>query len=600
MHYGTEHQKKYYLPRLATGIDVPCFALTSPDAGSDAGAMTDSGVIMQGTFEGESVLGIQLNWNKRYITLAPIATVLGVAFRLFDPDHHLGQQEDLGITLCLIPTHLPGIRIGERHFPLNMSFMNGPTQGNNVFVPLSYIIGGEKMAGQGWRMLMECLSAGRGISLPALSISSGKIAYRMTGAYAKIRKQFKVSIGEFEGVEESMARIAGYTYLMEATRLLTTYGIDQGKKPSVISAITKYHLTEMARKVITEAMDIHGGRGVMLGPKNYLARAYEGIPISITVEGANILTRNLIIYGQGAIRCHPYVQAEMACTTLPDAALAVKKFDTVLGQHVAYTLSQAVRTLVYGLSQSRLINVQRTDFVKPYIQHCIRMSTALALVSDVAMLVLGGKLKRKERLSARLGDVLSYLYMAASVVHYYDTHQKPEADTPEVHWTLQYCLFQCQQAFIDFCINFPNKFLGKMLRTWIFPFGRPFTMPSDALSHQLAQKMMQSSEFRDRLTQDCYLGQGEDDLIGIMEITFEYCLRIAPIERKIHQAIKAGIISKEAEPITQFQQAREKAIIEESEFAQLIEYEHLRQKAIAVDAFPKEYLTRNAACQTFM
>ncbi|MEE9552613.1 MAG: acyl-CoA dehydrogenase, partial [Gammaproteobacteria bacterium] len=355
LEYGTEEQKKYYLPRLANGAEIPCFALTAPDAGSDAGGMTDQGIVCRSEFEGkQDVLGIRLTWNKRYITLGPIATLLGLAFKLYDPEHLLGNQEGIGITLALIPTTHPGVNIGRRHLPANIPFQNGPNSGEDVFIPMDWVIGGQDKIGQGWRMLMECLSDGRGISLPALSTGAGKLASRTTGAYARIRRQFNMPIGEFEGVQEVLARIAGLTYMMDASRVLTLTALDQGEKPSVITAIIKYHLTESMRQLINDALDVHGGKAVMLGPNNYLASAYQSIPIGITVEGANILTRNMIIFGQGAIRCHPYVLKEMQAVAEDDEKMGLKQFDKAIFSHIGFVMSNIVRTFLLGISNARL------------------------------------------------------------------------------------------------------------------------------------------------------------------------------------------------------------------------------------------------------
>ncbi|MBM2829383.1 MAG: acyl-CoA dehydrogenase, partial [Gammaproteobacteria bacterium] len=390
MQYGTKEQKEYYLPRLASGDEIPCFALTGPEAGSDAGGMQDYGIVSRGEFEGkQNVLGILVTWNKRYITLGPVATLLGLAFKLYDPEHLLGDKENLGIALALIPTKHPGVNIGRRHFPLNIPFQNGPNNGNDVFIPMDWVIGGQDRIGQGWRMLMECLSDGRGISLPALSTGAGKFASRTTGAYARIRKQFNVSIGEFEGVQEFLARIGGLTYMMESARVLTLGSLDQGEKPSVITAIIKFHLTESMRQVVNDAMDVHGGKGIMLGPRNYLARSYQSIPVGITVEGANILTRSMIIFGQGAIRCHPYVLTEMQAVANPDANAGLKQFDQAIFGHIGFTISNVVRTLLLGLSNARLCRAPHADDTAKYYRQLTRMSSAFAMLADMAMLILG-------------------------------------------------------------------------------------------------------------------------------------------------------------------------------------------------------------------
>ncbi|HET7922170.1 MAG TPA: acyl-CoA dehydrogenase, partial [Gammaproteobacteria bacterium] len=416
LRYGTEEQKDHYLPRLASGKDVPCFALTSPSAGSDAGSIADYGIVCKGQWQGKDVIGIRLNWDKRYITLAPVATVLGLAFKLHDPEHLAGDRDEYGITCALIPVDLPGITIGRRHFPLNIPFQNGPTQGKDVFVPLDFIIGGMPMAGQGWRMLMECLGAGRAISLPSNTTGGARAAVYATGAYARVRKQFRLPIAKFDGVDEVLGRMGGTLYAMEAVRSMTAASIDLGESPAVCAAISKYHVTEMSRSVANDAMDIHGGKGIQLGPRNYLARGYESVPIAITVEGANILTRNLMIYGQGAIRCHPYVLREMRAAAMDDHAEAMKQFDDALFAHAGLALSNAARSLVLALSIARFTRVPVGEPTHRYYQHINRFSASFVLASDAAMLTLGGALKRKEKLSARLGDMLSAMYIASAVL----------------------------------------------------------------------------------------------------------------------------------------------------------------------------------------
>src|SRR5689334_10633094 len=412
IHYGTEEQKNHYLPRLAKGLEIPCFALTNPEAGSDAGAIPDFGVVCRGMHEGREVLGIRLTWEKRYITLGPVATILGLAFKLFDPDKLLGAQEDIGITLALIPTSHKGVNIGRRHIPLSAAFMNGPNWGKDVFIPMEWIIGGEKQVGHGWRMLVECLAAGRSISLPSMSMAAGKLGSRATGAYARVRSQFRTPIGKFEGVEEPLARIGGNTYMMDATRRMTMVALDSGEKPSVISAICKYHMTERMRSIINDAMDIHGGKGIMMGPNNYLGHAYMNVPIAITVEGANILTRSMIIFGQGAIRCHPFVLKEIAAAGANDLAA----FDRALWGHMAFTISNAARSLWLGITGGEGVAVPGGPETRRYLQMMTRFSSAFALLSDVSMFVIGGSLKRKEMISARLGDILSLLYIASATV----------------------------------------------------------------------------------------------------------------------------------------------------------------------------------------
>ena len=445
-HYGTDEQKKHYLPRLAKGLEVPCFALTSPEAGSDAGAIPDTGIICKGQWQGEEVIGMRLTWDKRYITLAPIATVLGLAFKLYDPEKLLGDKEELGITCALIPVSTPGVKIGRRHFPLNVPFQNGPTQGKDIFVPLDYIIGGAKMAGQGWRMLVECLSVGRAITLPSNSTGGIKAVAMATGAYARIRRQFKLPIGKMEGVEEAMARIGGYAYMADASTTMSVGSIDLGEKPSVISAITKYHMTERMRQAIIDAMDIHGGKGICMGPNNYLARGYQGAPVAITVEGANILTRNMIIYGQGAIRCHPYVLAELQAAQLDDQGAAVTAFDKALFGHIGFAISNFFRTFWLSLTGGAFSSAPYGDATAKYYKQMNRFSAALALMSDVAMGTLGGDLKRRERISARLGDILSMLYLTSAVLKRYNDEGRKIDDLPLVQWACEDNLAKAQLA----------------------------------------------------------------------------------------------------------------------------------------------------------
>lgn len=467
--YGTDEQKKYYLPRLASGEEIPCFALTSPHAGSDAAAIPDRAIVCMGEYEGEQVLGMSVTWEKHYITLAPVATLLGLAVKLYDPEHLLGEQEDIGITLCLIPTDHPGVEIGRRHLPLNSAFMNGPTSGKDVFIPLGWIIGGKEMAGQGWRMLMECLSIGRSISLPSMSAANAMLCYRMTSIYARLRKQFRVSIGKFEGVEEALSRIAGYTYMMEASRVFTAQAVKDGVKPAVPSAIAKYHMTEMGRQVINDAMDIHGGRGIQMGPMNYLAQMYISAPIAITVEGANILTRNLIIFGQGAMRAHPYARAEIAAAQQEDPDVSLKEFDKVFWKHVGHILGSFAHAFVLGLTGSILVGAPHTKKVSRYYRHLTRMSAAFAFSTDITLLIVGGDIKRKERLSARLGDILSHLYLGSAVLKYYRDNGESAEDLPYVEWALQTNLAAIQTAFGGFWSNFPNRLLGKLCHWFIFP-----------------------------------------------------------------------------------------------------------------------------------
>lgn len=592
-YYGTEAQKNYYLPRLAQGIEIPCFALTSPTAGSDAGAMSDYGIVCKGKYQDKEIIGISLTWNKRYITLAPIATVMGLAFKLYDPDRLIGKVKDIGITLCLLPASHEGVKIGRRHLPLNLAFMNGPTSGENVFIPLDWVIGGANMVGHGWRMLMECLSIGRSISLPALACATGKMAYRVTGAYSRIRDQFNMPIGQFEGVEEALAKIAGYAYMMEAARLMTVSAIDQHVKPSVASAIAKYHMTEMARKVVNNAMDIYGGKAIQLGPKNYLAIAYQAAPISITVEGANILTRNLIIFGQGAMRCHPYVREEIAAIAEKNHTIAVKKLDKLLMLHVGYALSNLARSFFYGLTGGRFIYVRCVKPTRKYFQQLTRMSNALALLADFSMLFLGGELKRKERLSARLGDVLSQLYLGSAVLHYYYNNGKQLEDLDSVHWSLKTCLNNIQIALDEFFVNFPNPWIGSILKRIIFPYGRAYPfLPDDKLEHRLARQMQEPSTFRDRLTKHTYLSKDATDSVRVLETALERVIAAEDAYKKLRKALKKGIIASYTTFDSQLERAVSSNILSEYEKQLIIAAEKFVQEAIAVDDFDNDELTR--------
>ncbi len=586
LRYGTDEQKAHYLPRLATGEEVPCFALTSPEAGSDAAAMTDSGVICKGDFNGEKdILGIRLNWEKRYITLGPVATVLGLAFKLYDPAHLLGDKEELGITCALIPTDTPGVEIGSRHFPLNQAFMNGPNRGRDVFIPLDWIIGGEKCAGQGWRMLMECLAAGRSISLPALSTGAGKLMSRATGAYARVRKQFKTPIGRFEGVEEALARIAGLTYMMDAARTLTAAAVDLGESPSVVSAVVKYHLTENMRTVVNDAMDVHGGSGICMGPKNLIGRVYQSIPIGITVEGANILTRSLIIFGQGAIRCHPYVFREMQAVAKNDEA----EFDRAFSGHLGFAISNAARSLWLGLSGARLTSSPVRGPSRRYYQQLTRMSAVFALVSDISLLVLGGSLKRREKLSGRLADMLSYLYLASAALKRFEDQDRPVEDLPLLCWACEHALYEMQHSLDGLLKNFPNRPIAWLLRLLVLPLGKPFSGPSDQLGHQCADLLLSPSDARDRLTRGLYVPTEPGQALANLERALELQIALVPLEKKVRVAVKNGelVPAPEAEL---WQQAFNKKVISDEEFAQWQAADAARLEAISVDEFDKAAL----------
>ena len=589
LHYGTKEQKDYYLPRLAKGLEMPCFALTSPEAGSDAGGIPDFGIVCKGEWQGKKdVLGMRLTWEKRYITLGPIATLLGLAFRLYDPDHILGPEEDRGITLGLIPTDTPGVNIGRRHFPLNGAFMNGPNWGKDVFVPMDYVIGGVGYVGQGWKMLMNCLAAGRSISLPANSVGMSKLAARTTGGYGRVRTQFNISIGRFEGVEEAMARIGGNLYLMDAARTMTAGAIDLGEKPSVVSAIVKYHLTERGRQVVNDAMDVHGGKGICMGPSNYLGRAYQQIPIAITVEGANILTRSMIIFGQGAIRGHPYVLKEIEATQEADDAKALKDFDAAFFSHVAFTISNQARAAWMGLTCAWFVLGPGDGDTRRYYQQLTRLSSAFAWASDVSMFVLGGSLKFRERLSARLGDILSQLYLASCVLKRFEDDGRPPDDLPLLHWAMRDALNRTQEAFYGLFENLPNRLVAWGLRLTIFPWGRVFDAPADTLGHKVVGLLMTPGPSRDRLTQGMCIPRDEDDPVTVIDQALLAVIAAEPVDAKIRAARRAGTISGEfGDQVAA--DALAKGVITQAEADMLARLKSLRRKVIMVDDFPKDF-----------
>jgi acyl-CoA dehydrogenase len=542
LHYGTKEQKDHYLPRLADGREIPCFALTGPYAGSDATSIPDYGIVCKGEWNGANVVGVRLTFDKRYITLAPIATVIGLAFRMYDPEKLLGDVEDLGITLALLPRDTKGLEAGRRHFPLNVPFQNGPVRGKDVFVPLSQLIGGPEMAGQGWRMLVECLSVGRSISLPSNATGAARIGSLATGAYARIRKQFGMAIGRFEGIEEALARVGGYTYAISALSRATAAAVDRGEKPSVPSAIAKYHATELGREIAKDVMDIHGGKAVILGPKNYAGRAWQGAPIAITVEGANILTRSMMIFGQGAIRCHPYVLKELEAAQLPDYAERLRAFDRALFGHIGFAVSNAVRSFVLGLTHAKIGSAPGDKYTKRYFRKLNRYAAALALVADTSMLVLGGKLKFKEKISARLGDVLSNLYIASSMLKRYEDQGRPAADQPMLAWAFHDSVWRMQMALDGVLRNFPVRPVAWLLRALVFPLGRREVPPSDRLGRRVAAILCAPNETRDRLGEYVYLTPNPNNAIGRMNAILPDVIAAEPVERKFLKALKSGEI----------------------------------------------------------
>ena len=593
LHYGTDEQRNHYLPRLARGDDIPCFALTGPLAGSDAGAMPDTGVICKGEWEGNETLGLRLNWEKRYITLGPVATLLGLAFKAHDPDHLLGEEEDLGISLALIPTDTPGVEIGRRHLPLGAAFMNGPNSGKDVFIPLEFLIGGQEMLGKGWMMLMNCLSVGRSISLPAVGTGAAKFTSLVTGQYAQVREQFNVPLSAFEGIQEAMARIGGNAWLMDSARMLTANAVDMGEKPSVLSAILKYHLTERGRECISHAMDVHGGKGIIMGPNNYLGRNWQGAPIFITVEGANILSRNLMIFGQGAIRCHPFVLKEMALAGREDHDQALKEFDGLLMQHIGFAVSNAASTLVLNLGVGHFEKAPGNRLSQGYFRALNRQAAAFALLADLSMMLLGGELKRRERLSARLGDVLSHMYLASAALKRYHDLDSPDHLEPLFAWAMEESLGESERALDELLSNFPNKVLGCLLRVIVFPFGRRHTGPSDALDAEVAAVIgrAKGDPTLEELLAGCYRPQSSEDPVGALQHAYDLLGASHPLQKKLHTALKSGQVKPTAGEHA-IDAALHAGVLQPAEAQTLRDAEAARRKVIDVDDFSKEELTQ--------
>ena len=581
--FGTTEQQDYYLPRLASGEDIPCFALTGPTAGSDAAAMPDQGIVCRGQWQGEEVLGLRLTWDKRYITLAPVATVLGLAFRTYDPDHLLGDVEDLGISCALIPVATPGVWTGNRHFPVGSVFMNGPTRGKDVFIPLSYVIGGRERLGQGWRMLMHSLAAGRAISLPALGTAGVKLSARYSGEYARIRRQFGLPIAYFEGIEEPLARMAGEAYRLDAARLLTLSALDLGEKPGVLSAILKYHATEANRRCVNDAMDIHGGKGIITGPGNYLAGMYQALPIAITVEGANILTRSLIIFGQGAIRNHPYLQAEMALAQAEANAETEAKFDTTLFRHIGFVVNNMARSLVFGVTGARLIRAPVSGRTAHYYRQLTRLSSAFAFVADVVLLTLGGTFKFREKISGRMADVLTHLYLASAVLKQFEDDGCPKEDHALVHWAVRDSLFQIQNALINTLRNFPNPVIGALVRWCVFPLGRPYKAPSDRLGKYVARILYTQGAARQRLCAGLYQ-PADDSVTAKLSRAFAGIIATSGNEKLLKKRLAMDVTVDNIAAVVA--EGRAKQLISEEEGERLLEVYGLVREVIGVDDFP--------------
>ncbi|MCO8078109.1 acyl-CoA dehydrogenase [Acinetobacter lwoffii] len=584
LHYGTEEQKNRYLPGLARGEEIPCFGLTSPEAGSDAGAIPDTGVVCYGQFEGQEVLGLRMNFSKRWITLAPIATVVGLAFKMYDPDHLLGEQTEYGITCALLPASHEGVIVGPRHNP-GPPFMNGTVEGKDVFIPLDWIIGGVKNAGKGWRMLMECLAVGRGISLPALSTSTAEMTYLNVGTFSRIRQQFKISVGKFEGVQEANSEIASDTYMLEAFRYLVTCGLNQGGKPAVMTAIAKYYATEGMRKVVNHGMDVVGGRAIQMGPRNFLAPYYQAIPVSITVEGANILSRSLMIFGQGSMRCHPYLYEELQLLQVEDPAAALNPFDNLLFKHLGYTFNRTARSFAYAFTGGSSAAPQSAvDFTQPYYKVINRLSANFALTADMCLGLLAGDIKRKEMLSGRLADIHAHLFIASSILKYFEHSKKTEDERLHAQLAVEKSLYTAQEAFFDLFANFPVGVAAGMVKLLCFPFGRPVQKPSDQLKQQVANSMMEDNAFRQVLKKHVYYNTHENDVTGRMESTFAMLLDIEQLWDRF----------KKAENKDQFKglsfaehvaDAQLHGFINDEEAEKLLHYNALRYDSMLTDVF---------------
>ena len=580
LHYGTEKQKDHYLPRLASGQDIPCFALTEPGAGSDAANGQSRGIVCKGMWDDEEIIGIRLTFNKRYITLAPVAGIVGLAFRLEDPDHMLGKVEDIGITCALLPRETPGMIIGSRHDPMGVPFQNGPISGDDVFVPLDYIIGGTDGAGNGWRMLMESLAAGRSISLPSQSLGAAELATRATSAYASVREQFGMPIAKFEGIRERLARIAGHTYFMNAARRLAFGAVDAGEKPSVISAIVKAYLTEGSRVCINDAMDIHAGAAICRGPSNIYTRPFNAIPVGITVEGANILTRSLIIFGQGVIRCHPFVLREMEAAKTGD----VRSFDQAFFGHIGHISKNIIRALLLGLSNGGIASSPVNGFEARYYRDINRFSAAFALISDVALGTLGGALKRKEYLSGRLSDAFSWMFLAtAALKHFYD-NGRPESERAMLDWTCTHAINEIETALLGVLANLPNRFASRVTKILTFPFGSRYSPLTDSQIDAVAEAITTNIEARNAVTAEIFIPGPDDPGLGALEHVFTRTLAAGPARNKLDQARREGKLAED-NVIAMANDAVKEGILSEAEKILIEEVEQLREAIIQVSDF---------------
>ena len=588
--YGTPAQKEKYLNRLAKGLEVPCFALTGTHAGSDAAGMRDVGVVTYEMYEGKKTLGIKLSWDKRYITLAPVATLLGLAFNMHDPEHLLGEQEHIGITLALVPAKFKGVEVGRRHYPARSAFMNGPTRGRNVFIPMDFLIGGADYAGQGWRMLMESLSTGRAISLPAVGTVSIKQALRVSSAYARVRRQFGIPVGIMEGVADPLSRMVRSAYAFEAARALTASMVDEGQKPAVISALLKYRTTEAMRDRLNDAMDIHGGRAVQDGPSNYLFAGYAAVPVAITVEGANILTRTLITFAQGALRAHPYLYAEIEAARDTDRKAGIAAFDTAFAGHLSYMLRNIVGSFLHAVSFGALASTPVDHEMARWYRQLARYSQSFALVGDWTVAFLGGDLKRKQRLSGRMADILSDLYLLSAVLKRYEDDGRIPEDKPVVDAIAKDCIYAIEQSFAAVFANFPNLVLRNLMRVLVFPLGRHARPASDRETNRLARAVLRPGAFRDRLTMGTYVSMDPKDVTGVLEDALLKVTKAEEVESKFVRAVKKGVIERrlDRDAITD---AVEAGVLTEAEAATLRLADQATDRAIKVDDFDPDELS---------
>lgn len=583
--YGTDWQKAHYLPRLASGQEVPCFSLTGPTSGSDAATMRDIGTVVKGTHDGRETLGVKLSWDKRYITLGPKATVVGLAFRLFDPDNHLGKGEDVGITVAIIPADHPGVEIGRRHLPCGAAFPNGPNWGRDVFIPLEWIIGGAERAGDGWRMLMECLSAGRSISLPSSAAAGAKAMLRVSTAYGRIRKQFGLPVAKMEGLEEPLARMAETAYVTEAARAVTASMVGRGEKPSVISALMKYQMTERMRQSVNDAMDLHGGRGICDGPTNYLQSAYQMVPVGITVEGANILTRSLITFTQGALRAHPYLYDEIKAAQATDITSGRDAFDAAFRGHAGFMVSNIFGALFHNVTAGIFAAIPSDTYGNAhYYRQLSRSSRNFALVADLTVALLGGGLKVKQKLTGRLADALSELYITGCVLKRFEDDGRPEADRALVAFAAENGLHRFEQALRGTIENFPITPARLLMRLLVFPFGGHYRPASDRTGKQAVRAILEPGEARDRLTRHIFVSKDPADPTGILEVTMEKVIEAEAAEKKLDRAIRAGTVRR-YHGLDWFQEAVDKDILTSQEAALLREVETLTARVIAVDHF---------------